>query len=240
MSDDATTDGSAQINLLKWNVAPEDPPAPTEHYARLYHFGDWIVMPKDPHDCIDTRNKVLIRDSDKPVEMRSQNRCKVETGDWLDPYTTKNFTNSLDIQIDHVVPLKNAYNNGAWRWTYQARCLYANFLAYHDHLLPVSGVENMTKGAGSPADYMPPNPDYHCAYVKNWLTIKLIWRLGMQRSEAQAIKDIVDKEKCDPSTFTFSTVELARIRATMQSGLALCPQTPAPNIPKPTNTDGDH
>jgi hypothetical protein len=226
---------SAQINLLKWNENPQDPPTPTERYNRLNHFGEWITLA--PNDCVDVRNRVLIRDSLKPVQMRPAAPCKVGLGAWYDPYTSKTFENSTEVQIDHFVPLKDVYINGAWKWNFQQRCTYANYMGFRDHLKPVSGPENMFKSDHSPSDYMPPNPDYKCEYLKTWLTIKLIWKLGMQRAEAAAIKQLVAENKCDPSQFVFSTADLREQRATLVKLLPVCPEVPPPsNFPKPQTT----
>jgi hypothetical protein len=222
---------SARINLLKWNENPQDPPAPTERYSRLHHFGEWITLHETDNDCIDVRNRVLMRDSSTPFEMRTKNPCKVGVGTWYDPYSGTTFQNSTEVQIDHFVPLKDTYINGAWNWNYQTRCVYGNYLGYKDHLKPVSSTENMVKSDNSPAEYMPPNSAYRCDYLKTWLSIKLIWRLSMQREEAQKIKQLIEEENCDTSQFTFSVEELRNQRQTIQSMLSVCPANPPQSGP---------
>lgn len=220
--------GSPKINLLKWNESLQDPPEPTEHYSRVHHFGEWITLNQDTQSCLDTRNRVLIRDSIQPIQMRPNNPCKVGTGAWYDPYTDTVFNNSTQVQIDHFVPLKDTYINGAWKWNYQTRCVYGNYMGFKDHLKPVSGRANMVKSDHSPVDYMPENEAYKCEYLKTWLSIKLIWRLGMQRSEAQTIRQLVKEGNCDTSQFTFSTADLQNQRSRIQSMLPICP-TEAPS-----------
>ncbi len=220
---------TAKVNLLKWNVSPQDPPMPTERYNRLNHFGEWITLTQKPEDCIDTRNLVLQRDSQSAIEMRPGNNCRVGKGTWHDPYTNTTLNDSRDVQIDHMVPLKDSYINGAWKWNYQTRCTYANFMGFRDHLKPVTGRENMLKSDNSPAGYMPPNAAYKCEYIRNWLSIKLIWKLGMQRDEAQKIKDLVKELKCDTSQFTFSTAELQKQRQLIQQSMGSCATTPQPS-----------
>lgn len=224
-----TTD--AKINLLKWNENPQDPPVPTERYNRLYHFGQWITLNQEPQDCVDVRNRVLMRESKTPVEMRANNRCKVGTGSWFDPYTDITFNRSEEVQIDHYVPLKDTYLNGAWKWNFQARCVYANYMGYRDHLKPVNGNENMIKSDKSPDGYMPPNPAYRCEYLKTWLSVKLIWQLGLQRAEALAIKQLIAEENCDPADFKFSKAELLSQRAYIQKMLPICSEnSPFANV----------
>lgn len=220
------TSSTGQINLLRWNVATEDPPLPTIPYNRRQQFGAWINPDHDSSDCLDVRNLVLIRDSVAPVQMRELAPCKVGTGRWHDPYTTLALQQSHEVQIDHVVPLKDAFINGAWKWNYQARCLYANYMGYRSHLIPVEGSENMQKSDRAPDRYMPPNSSFRCQYLKVWLSIKLIWRLGMQREEARAIKQLVQEEGCQTSDFTFNTAELRQQRDTIVASLPMCDEAP--------------
>ncbi len=220
--------GNAKINLLKWNDNLKDPPVPTERYDRIQQFGTWITLNQSADDCIDVRNRVLMRESAGPIEMRKNNPCKVGTGKWYDAHTDKVYTNSQDLQIDHFVPLKDTYTNGAWKWNYQARCAYGNYMGYRDHLKPVESKANMSKSDSHPGDYLPDNQAYRCEYLKTWLSIKLIWKLGMQRDEAQAIKNLIAQERCNPSQFTFSTAELQAQRGMLVKMLEFCPETPPP------------
>ncbi len=219
-----STTNDLKINLLKWNENPQDPPVPSERYNRLFHFGQWITLNQNPEDCVDVRNRILIRESQIPVEMRPANPCKVGTGRWHDPYSDKIFEKSEDVQIDHFVPLKDTYTNGGWKWDYQTRCVYANYMGYRNHLKPIHSYENSLKSDRSPDGYMPPNSLYKCEYLKSWLSIKLIWRLGMQRAEALAIKQLVAQENCNPAEFKFSVEELQNQRLSIQNMLPICPE----------------
>ena len=93
-------------------------------------------------------------------------------------------------------------------------------MGYRDHLKPIIIKTNRIKSARNPSEYMPPHQAYRCEYLKNWLTIKLIWKLGMQREEAKAIKELVLQERCDTSQFTFPTAELQSQRASVQNMLS--------------------
>src|SRR5688500_11569517 len=100
----ASSSRTSKINLLKWNENPQDPPKPDERYDRDFHFGEWITLKQGADDCVDVRNRVLMRESEVPVQMRRTNPCKVGTGKWYDPYTDTTYSNSTEIQIDHYVP----------------------------------------------------------------------------------------------------------------------------------------
>lgn len=194
--------------------------SPTERYRRASHFGTWRMHP-DELGCYDVRGKVLERESTEPVQTRqSGQRCIVTQGRWYDPYTDQQTTSPSDLQIDHVVPLKNAYIMGAWKWSKEKRCWYANFLGTRYHLLPVDGRENMFKSDSTPADYVPPNANYQCDYLKSWLKIKMAWKLALVPAEVEAIHEIVTQNHCTDMTITRR--ELNVVRAEIQKGSPIC------------------
>jgi|GEM_PF-825368 len=209
------------VNLLKWTLHEEELPTPSERYIRKLHFGRWINDPND-NTCMNTRARVLVRDSQKEVTFRGNKRCVVEDGLWHDPYTGEEVTSSRKIQIDHLVPLKNAYVSGAWRWDYKTRCLYANYMGYGDHLISSGSHENMSKGDRGPEKYLPPNPAYRCQYVRSWLAVKLIWQLTLNPDEVQAIHTVVNEDGCDPALFRFTKEELEAQREDINSNIEFC------------------
>jgi hypothetical protein len=115
----------------------------------------------------------------------------VAAGLWLDPYTGESFRDPGDIQIDHVVALKNAHDSGAWAWTAARRREYANYLEYDQHLLAVKGVENNRKSDKGPDQYLPPLESYRCQYVRLWVQIKEDWVLNMSDAEAAAVQKVL-------------------------------------------------
>lgn len=210
------------LNLLRWTLHPEAPQAPQDRYNRRAHFGRWINDPTD-ETCYNTRAKVLLRDTDAPVSYKESNRCVVEKGSWPDPYSGRVFTESREIQIDHMVPLKDAYLSGAWEWNFQTRCLYANFMGNKFHLVASNGIENMRKGDRAPDKYMPPNQAHRCQYLENWLKIKLIWQLKMTPNEVTAIREGIEENGCNPRNFSLSKQELKQQRTYIRQNLGLCP-----------------
>jgi len=198
-------------NLLQWvyhkSTSVENP----EKYQRKTHFGTWI---KDPSQqtCLNVRGLVLLRDSAGEITYADDKHCRITGAHWVDPYTNKDLYSAEDIQIDHMVPLKNAYVSGAWKWNYAKRCTYANFLGNKFHLLPVFGSENNRKSDSSPETYVPPNKDYVCQYLVNWLKIKSIWQLKLSRKEALGIEEIVTRYQCDLSTFEMTPENLKEQR----------------------------
>ena len=166
------------FDLLNWLAHPEDRPTPQEKYNRVRHFGTW-VHDHDASECFDTRALVLIRDSQEDVTFSAGNPCKVNTGRWVDPYSGRELKLAREIEIDHVVALKNAYESGAWGWDYRHRCLYANFMGFESHLLAASSLENNRKSDKGPEGWMPLDSSFACQHLQNWLVLKLIWNLNM-------------------------------------------------------------
>lgn len=207
-------------SLLNWKSYKRSKDAVAPKYDRILHFGRWIT----PYagDCHNTRAIVLMRDSVKKVKFLAEDPCTVDTGRWKDDFTGKVFLNRLDIQIDHLVPLKNAYISGSYKWNAKARCLYANYLGNNFHLKSVNATENMKKGDRTPEGYMPPYAVHSCKYLKNWLTTKFLWGLKMTISEADAIKRLIKENNCDRSSFKISDNEILKQNRFAVSSLSLC------------------
>jgi 5-methylcytosine-specific restriction endonuclease McrA len=198
---------SATFDLLQYmqnNVelrTEEELMAAIPKYNRVEMFGGW-VNENSPEDCLNTRAEVLMRDATSvdTIKFSAQNPCQVSKGEWNDPYSGKTFKLAKAVQIDHVVPLKNAYKSGAHKWSKHRRCHYANYLREENHLIAVSGHENMSKGDSGPERYLPPNEEYMCEYLHNWLKIKATWTLGFSANEATAVLEALETYQCSSST----------------------------------------
>lgn len=208
----------SDINLAAFVKVNATFPLPAKDYDRDAQFGDWIKPIKS--SCLNTRGVVLKRDS--KVEVKVNDKCTVLSGDWYDPYTNENYNDSGDIQIDHVVALKNAYMTGAHAWTNQKRCLYANFLGNNFHLLSVNGPENIRKSDKSPLEWTPPNKAFVCEYLRHWLEIKYIWQLKLTPREVTAIENQLKENHCSSEDMTVTAAEIAENRQYMETNKNLC------------------
>ncbi len=195
------------LNLTNFVSHSGTLPSPAENYNRKKHYGKWFDDPEDGK-CQNTRAKVLIRDSEVPVTFTNDHDCTVATGKWYDPYTGDAFYSARDIEIDHMVPLKNSYISGGYEWNSRQRCLYANYTGYSAHLIAASGIENQDKLDHTPEEYMPPNSKYRCEYIKNWLSIKMIWKLRLTDSEKAAIEQEIRNNRCSERMLTMSKRDL--------------------------------
>ena len=142
-----------------------------------YNRDDWGGWIDEDGDGLNTRHEVLAEESlIKPIVSNN----KVVSGKWFDKYTGKYFTNPSDLDIDHLVPLKNAYISGASNWSKKKKSIYYNYLKYDNHLIAVSKSANRNKSDKSPVDWLPPNKDYQCEYVREWFKIKTAWGLTIE------------------------------------------------------------
>jgi hypothetical protein len=191
-----------------------------EPYNRSKHFGSWVSA-EPGQSCKNTRAKILSSRSEVPVEM-APNGCTVRRGKWYDPYSNRYYTEASQIEIDHVVPLKNAYINGAHAWSKQKRCVYGNYLGNEFHLLAVQSSENSSKSDRTPERYVPPNRAYTCEYLKHWLQIKLYWRLTLTPSEKTRIVELLKENSCNLDEMTYSASEMAEQQARVRAGVTAC------------------
>lgn len=207
--------------LLKFESHQAHLPLPAIKYDRVSHFGTWKDNPNDD-TCMNTRSIVLTRDSVKKVEMGGSRGCTVIKGQWTDPYTALQFKLSLDIEIDHLVPLKHAYMTGAYEWTPEKRCLYANYIGNRFHLVSASKMANQEKSDKSPAEWMPDNQAFTCQYLVNWLKTKYIWNLRVLPTEAEAIQALVAENSCNTADFVMTQAEIATQQRYMTANAHLC------------------
>jgi hypothetical protein len=145
-------------------------------------------------DGCDTRSEVLQTESIAPVTFISG--CTVATGSWTSPYDGATWTNASDVDIDHMVPLGEAWASGADVWTADQRQAYANDLDLPNALIAVTDSVNQSKGNRDPAVWLPPATSYACAYVIDWITIKYKWSLTIDSAEQMKLSSILATDNC--------------------------------------------
>lgn len=203
-------------------------------YDRLTDFGTWAYP--DGNSCKNTRAYVLLRDADPNVKISYTNGsgCSILTGLWHDPYTGSDFKKARDLDIDHVVPLHNAWLSGAHKWKSPRRCHYANFMQNTIHLIPVSNSENRLKGDRGPDVYMPPNQGEKCAYLSKWMKIKTIWELSSTQSEVQAIEHLFVTNNCSAQDNLISAADLQQQRNLSEELIPACQDFHGQSFDPPT------
>jgi hypothetical protein len=118
------------------------------------------------------------------------NGCTVATGRWVDPWGGFTSTFASDFQIDHLVPLANAWRSGAWAWTDQQRETFAQNLADPDELNAVKGTLNTSKSDSTPDQWKPPLTTSWCRYAASWARIKHDWNLTVTTAELAALQQM--------------------------------------------------
>ena len=141
--------------------------------------------PVAPNDACNARNAALYRDG-SGVGMSST--CTNLTGTWVDPYSANKFNAAADIDIDHMVPLAEAYRTGASSWTTTRRTQFAN-----DPLVLVSSYDvlNQAKGDKGPEAWKPPNTAAYCNYAIRWVAVKQKYSLTTSTAEKSALTNML-------------------------------------------------
>ena len=160
-----------------------------------YDRDGWKHWVDEDKDCQNTRHEVLIQESLAMVTFKRERKCQVATGEWFDPYTGETVTDATRLDIDHMVPLKNAHDSGAWAWDKDKKSAFANEMSYADHLMAVTASANRKKGARGSEKWKPANRDHWCDYAIDWVEIKVGWDLSATKTEWGALQEML--QTCD-------------------------------------------
>jgi len=147
-------------------------------------FPHWITI----SGTCNTRETVLKRDGSNVV---AGSDCAPDSGSWYSPYDGATWTNPADVDIDHVVPLAEAWRSGASAWTTARREDFANDLS-HPQLIAVTDNVNQSKGDQDPSTWKPSRTAYHCTYAKMWIASKYYWGLSLQSAEKTALQSMLN------------------------------------------------
>ncbi|MFE8910876.1 HNH endonuclease family protein [Streptomyces globisporus] len=157
-----------------------------EGYQRS-SFKHWVDEDKD--GC-STRAEVLIAES--RVAATVEPRCKVTAGQWFSFYDGVTLTTSGGLDIDHMIPLAEAWDSGASQWTAARREAYANDLSAERSLVAITAKTNRSKADQDPAQWLPPLADARCTYAADWVSTKLRWDLSADEAEAEALAELAE------------------------------------------------
>jgi hypothetical protein len=143
--------------------------------AKFSHWAD-----ADGDGC-DARDEVLIKEAANATRVGSD--CSLNGGSWWSAYDGLKTTDPSSFDVDHMIPLNEAWQSGAWNWTAAKRKAYANDLGYKASLIAVSASSNRSKGDREPQDWMPARAGDTCNYVKQWVAVKWRWQLKVNPIE---------------------------------------------------------
>ncbi|MFY1633840.1 HNH endonuclease family protein [Solwaraspora sp. WMMB335] len=146
-------------------------------------FPHWITI----SGSCNTREEVLKRDGRNVVVNSS---CYPTSGSWYSPFDGATWTDPADVDIDHMVPLAEAWRSGAWSWTTARRQTYANDLGGPE-LWAVTDNVNQAKGDKDPASWQPPLASFRCTYARAWIQAKWYYGLTVDSAEKSALSSML-------------------------------------------------
>jgi hypothetical protein len=133
------------------------------------------------HDGCNTRYEVLIAEA--VIAPHVGAGCTLIGGKWFSKYDGVTTTDPSTFDIDHLVPLAEAWQSGAWRWDADTRKRYANDLGYGPDLVAVTAHSNRSKGEQEPTTWLPPRTSFDCRYMAWWVAVKWRWHLKINDTE---------------------------------------------------------
>ena len=142
-------------------------------------FPTWITI----SGTCNTREYILKRDGSNVV---TNSACTATSGSWFSPYDGATWTAASDLDIDHLVPLAEAWDSGAGAWTTAQRQAFANDVT-RPQLIAVTDNVNQSKSDQDPAEWMPSVTSYRCTYVRAWVQVKYYYDLSVDSAEKTAL-----------------------------------------------------
>ena len=207
----------AQADTFQLTIAKDK----TTGYNRS-SFKHWIDTDKD--GC-NTRAEVLIEEA--VVKPKIGAKCKFTGGKWFSAYDGKTITNASLLDVDHMVPLAEAWRSGAWKWSAAQRQTFANDLDNSEALIAVTLSTNRSKGDKDPSLWMPSIDK--CVYIMNWVTVKWRYSLTVDVKELASIEKI-SQECFGDSTFPSMGNIPKVIEDSLNSDKPALPILPAPVV----------
>jgi hypothetical protein len=161
-------------------------------------FPHWVDA--DGDGC-STRNEVLLAEADDAPSVSGT--CTLSGGRWYSYYDRVSWRNASDVDIDHMVPLAEAWDSGARTWSTATRRAYANDLGDSRTLVGVTDNVNQAKGDQDVAQWLPTYDK--CRYLREYVAVKHRWRLTVNSAEKSAMRSLA-------SSCTNSTITVTRAR----------------------------
>jgi DNA uptake protein ComE-like DNA-binding protein len=111
-------------------------------------------------------------------------------------------TNASGFDVDHLVPLAEAWDSGASNWDSATRQAFANDLDFSMSLIAVTASSNRSKSDRDPAEWLPTNTAYHCEYAVAWVQVKARWKLSIDAVEKEKLLNLANS--CGGEALEFS------------------------------------
>lgn len=147
-------------------------------------FPHWITQ----SGTCNTREVVLKRDGTGVVQ---DSACAATSGSWYSQYDGATWTAASDVDIDHMVPLAEAWRSGASSWTTSQRQSFANDLT-RPQLIAVTDNVNQSKSDQDPGEWLPPRTSYRCTYARAWVHVKYYYDMTVDSTEKSALQSVLN------------------------------------------------
>ena len=138
----------------------------------------WVDADRD--GC-STRQEVLLRDA--VVAPRRGPRCLLRGGTWRLRYDGASAVGARHLQVERLVPLREAWASGGWRWSRLRQRAFANDLGYRGSLLVASTPVARARGDQEPQQWLPARTSSSCSYLAHWVAVKWRWHLSVDAAE---------------------------------------------------------
>ncbi|MGW1878793.1 HNH endonuclease family protein [Streptomyces sp. NPDC001975] len=162
-------------------------------------FKHWTDADKD--GC-NARAEVLLEEVVTAPEVGP--KCALIGGSWYSAYDDRYLDSAGKLDVDHMVPLAEAWDSGASAWTAKEREAYANDLDDPRALIAVSAASNRSKADKDPTEWLPPYAGYGCTYVTDWVADKTRYQLSVDPAEQAALAERLAGCPDQPITVTLA------------------------------------
>ncbi|WP_406387518.1 HNH endonuclease family protein [Streptomyces sp. NBC_00887] len=159
-------------------------------------FNHWV---DEDDDGCETRAEVLLEEA--TTKPQQGDRCVLTGGVWMSYYDGAEITEARKLDIDHMIPLAEAWDSGAFGWSADRREAFANDLGAERSLVAVTAKTNRSKSDRDPASWLPPAEATHCQYAADWTATKLRWGLNADDKERAALVKLADS--CADTTVNY-------------------------------------
>jgi hypothetical protein len=151
-------------------------------YDRTRYFGNWLDTNRD---CQNTRAEVLLQEAKAAATYTTARHCTVRSSRWGTRWDNRTHTLASAVEIDHTVPVHEAWGSGARYWSQARRVAFYNDLGDGRSLNAQTAALNSAKQAKGPEAWMP--PANRCEYIGNWIAVKIRWGLRVDSTEKAAL-----------------------------------------------------
>lgn len=168
----------------------------TEDTGAHYNRDAWGGWTNDGAGC-NTRELVLAKQAVAGSPFQRDKGCKPRCPQpegtpvpcWISAYDGVKVSNPDGLQVDHVVPVKEANRSGARGWTAQQRTEFYND---HGNLLAVTGKSNGSKSDKDPGKWKPTDRTSWCAYGTAYAQVKAKYRLHVDAAELAGLRSMLN------------------------------------------------